>query len=490
MRTFAEKTKATQQTTSPKTMVPTRPHLRHSHEVKSILQLQRTIGNQAVLRLLRMNAEERNAVLSGTNSPQFGHDFSRIPVTAGPVQTKLAINKPGDEYEKEADLVAAQVMHMPAPAAGIDRKTGLQIQRLCCECENELKHQPLEDEEEHRLQARSDSRVTRVDPNVENSIHTLPARGQPLPETVRSFMGPRFNTDFGDVRIHTDSYAHDLARSLNAQAFTVGRDIIFGAGHYDPGSEEGRRLLAHELTHVIQQRRGIHDTAAHFIQRRVDRCCRHVETGTEMDRLARLLDLRHCWLKTDTKVAGMGPAQDGPLPSWPLGIATVVRDHSNEASAGCLEVPNVNENCVNQQLEIGKSTGPWGPDNNCNTFVDEVVGTCRRHRASSTGFRGNFDITARLPKSRSFYVPHDFVEVTSDAYWIGPDEWCRRGEYYMVLNEERWYGDREVGSRLFLQGRSETKAWTDLSSGSYYLEIWVPNTNPNCLLHGDIEVRV
>jgi hypothetical protein len=489
MNTFAKEAKATQQNVSAKSITLGRGHSGYSHEMKTILHFQSTIGNQAVQRLSQRHAEECDTVLTGTTSPRFGRDFSRIPVTTGPLHTKLAIYKPDDEYEKEADRVAEKIMLMQVPAAGFDRTTGPQIQRLCPECENELKHQPLVEEEEQRFQARSDSHVTSVDPNVENSIHTLSSRGQPLSESVRSYMGPRFNTDFGDVRIHTDGCAHDLARSLNAQALTIGRDIIFGAENYDHGSEEGRRLLAHELTHVIQQRHGLHNLAANFIQRKVDRCCRNVETGTEMDRLARLLGLRHCWLKTDTKVAGMGPAQGGPLPSWPLGIPTVVRDHSSEASTGCLEVPNVNENCVNQQLEIGKSTGPWGPDNNCNTFVDEVVGTCRRHSASSNGFSGQFEITARLPKSRSFSVPHDFVEVTSYAYWIGPGEWCRRGEYYMVLNEERWYGDREIGSRLFLQGRSETKAWTGLSRGTYYLEIWVPNTNPNCLLHGDIEVR-
>ena len=291
------------------------------------------------------------------------------------------------------------------------------------------------------------------------------------------------------MRVHSDLQAAESAKALNAEAFTIGNDVVFGARQFKPETIEGRNLLAHELTHVIQQRQAIPHSNTHFMQRRVSRCCRHVETGTEMDRLARILGLRHCWLRTDTKVAGMGPAQDGPLPSWPLGIRTIIRDHSNEASTGCRENTNVDENCVNQQLEFGKSAGPWGPDNNCNTFVDEVVGTCTRHGASSSGFRGQFDIMARLPKSRSFNVPGDFVAVTSDAYWIGPSGWCRRGDYYMVLHQEYWYGDRDVGSRLFLEGRPETKAWTGLSSGTYYLEIWVPNTNPNCVLHGDIEVR-
>jgi len=116
MRTFAEKPKATQQAMSPKTTAPARSYLGHSHEVNSILHLQRTIGNQAVQRLLQSNAEESNTILTGTTSPHFGHDFSRIPIhppVAGAIQTKLVVNKLGDEYEQEADRVAEQVMHMP-----------------------------------------------------------------------------------------------------------------------------------------------------------------------------------------------------------------------------------------------------------------------------------------------------------------------------------------------------------------------------------------
>src|SRR5918999_1312641 len=99
MRTFAQKPKATQQTTSAKSTIPGRAHFGQSHEVNPILHLQRTIGNQAVQRMLQTNAEELKAGLTGTASLRFGHDFSRIPIhppAAGAIQTKLAINKPGD----------------------------------------------------------------------------------------------------------------------------------------------------------------------------------------------------------------------------------------------------------------------------------------------------------------------------------------------------------------------------------------------------------
>ena len=74
--------------------------------------------------------------------------------------------------------------------------------------------------------------------------------------TTRADMESRLGHDFGDVRIHTDGAAHDSAKSVNAQAYTVGSDIVFQQGKYDPGSQSGQHMLAHELTHVVQQRSG------------------------------------------------------------------------------------------------------------------------------------------------------------------------------------------------------------------------------------------
>jgi Domain of unknown function (DUF4157) len=80
-----------------------------------------------------------------------------------------------------------------------------------------------------------------------------PGSGSPLPDSARSFFEPRFQQDFSGVRVHTDVEAAHSAKDLQAQAFTVGRDIHFGAGQYDPGSNAGKHLIAHELTHVVQQ---------------------------------------------------------------------------------------------------------------------------------------------------------------------------------------------------------------------------------------------
>jgi hypothetical protein len=80
--------------------------------------------------------------------------------------------------------------------------------------------------------------------------------GSPLDLDTRSDMESRFGQDFSNVRVHTDSTASESAKSVNAQAYTVGSDIVFQSGNYDPGSDSGKHMLAHELTHVVQQRSG------------------------------------------------------------------------------------------------------------------------------------------------------------------------------------------------------------------------------------------
>lgn len=89
--------------------------------------------------------------------------------------------------------------------------------------------------------------------NLQRSIASLQNGGRPFPSSERAFFESRFKTDFSCVRIHTDRHADELARNVNARAFTLGRNIVFGTGQYQPGSSDGQRLLAHELVHVVQQ---------------------------------------------------------------------------------------------------------------------------------------------------------------------------------------------------------------------------------------------
>jgi len=163
------------------------------------------------------------------------------------VQPKLEVNEPGDVYEQEADETADQVMRMAEPAVVEDEPE--QVQRAShaagVELTNTDKFKDLDSEVQR-------AGVT-VTPELEQNVQSLQGRGQALPETERNFFESRFGADFSQVRIHNDSQAGQTSRDLQARAFTVGSDIAFGAGEYQPGTNEGRRLIAHELTHVVQQ---------------------------------------------------------------------------------------------------------------------------------------------------------------------------------------------------------------------------------------------
>lgn len=158
------------------------------------------------------------------------------------IQPKLKVSQPGDAYEQEADRVADQVLRMP--------DTG--IQRMCSECEDEVQRQPIEEEEELQTKSISDQE-TQLTPDVQRQIDGLHGGGNPLSDSTRQFFEPRFGRDFSSVRVHTDSRAVDSARAIGARAYTRGTDVVFGAGEYNPETTGGRRLLAHELTHVTQQ---------------------------------------------------------------------------------------------------------------------------------------------------------------------------------------------------------------------------------------------
>jgi hypothetical protein len=88
---------------------------------------------------------------------------------------------------------------------------------------------------------------------MESRLAAHQGAGSPLPDETRTYMEPRFGADFSGVRVHTGGEAAQLNRQISAQAFTHGQDIYLSEDKYDPGSEAGKRLLAHELTHVVQQ---------------------------------------------------------------------------------------------------------------------------------------------------------------------------------------------------------------------------------------------
>jgi hypothetical protein len=186
------------------------------------------------------------------------------------VQPKLTIGAIDDTYEREADAMADRVMRMPSPLNAnfffkpANTKT---LQRKCSGCEEENKRKQIMRKEAGINSGLSDSS------SFASTLSSSKGGGSPLPKATKSFMETAFRTDFSSVKIHTDSQASEMSKIINAKAFTYGNDIYFREGQYDSGSGAGKQLLAHELTHVVQQGGGLRSvqrTPAHtytFISR-------------------------------------------------------------------------------------------------------------------------------------------------------------------------------------------------------------------------------
>ncbi|MFH1120022.1 MAG: DUF4157 domain-containing protein [Bacteroidota bacterium] len=157
------------------------------------------------------------------------------------VQTKLAVNKPGDKFEREADSVAERIMRMPGTRTENEGKK--------IETRNEVGIQRREE----NAQPEKEAGIQVPDESTQSAIRSKTGGGMPLPRTVRNFMEPRFGNDFSNVRVHNDDQSSRLNQQLNARAFTHKNHIFFGSGQYNPDSLQGKQLLAHELTHVVQQ---------------------------------------------------------------------------------------------------------------------------------------------------------------------------------------------------------------------------------------------
>ena len=145
------------------------------------------------------------------------------------LQPRLKINTAGDKYEQEADRIAEQIMSMPES----------QVQRS----------------KQHvgrytTVRRKSDGETG---PGLSAAISQSRGGGQPLDRFTSEYMSSRLGRDLSDVRVHTGSKSVRMNEKINSRAFTVGRDIYFNQGQYSPGTSEGKRLLAHELTHVLQQ---------------------------------------------------------------------------------------------------------------------------------------------------------------------------------------------------------------------------------------------
>lgn len=188
-----------------------------------------------------------------SNGPK--HSFGQVSVYAGSaveLQPKLTVNKPGDLYEQEADWVAEQVMHMPDPTP-IKTKDEKKVQR-----------KPISPDIAPAPQTKA-----MMDSSLGSKINSSQGGGSTMNGATQHFMAKRFGVDFSKVKVHADNEAAQMNCALSAKAFTAGNDIYFNRGEYRPDTLEGKHLLAHELTHTLQQNRsGI--TQPKLIQRKVN----------------------------------------------------------------------------------------------------------------------------------------------------------------------------------------------------------------------------
>ena len=270
---------------------------KQNSSAQGILTLHQTIGNQAVKRLMK----------------------------SGVIQAKLTIGQPNDKYEQEADRVADEVMRMPEAQVQRQSKEMIETKPIGEQIIPLIQRQP-EAEEEELLQSKSNGKIPHMTSNLESRINALQSGGQSLSKETRNFFEPRFGQDFSKVRVHNNSNANQLARSINARAFTRGSDIVFGGGEYSPGSQGGKRLLGHELTHVVQQNQGRVQAISPM-------------KGTSMDTIQRVIDpisAAGLGIAVFGLVSGLVPYGNGGLRwhrnigkaihSWPRGKEPSVSD--------------------------------------------------------------------------------------------------------------------------------------------------------------------
>lgn len=217
----------------------------------SVAATQQAFGNQVALRIMRVQQQQKSPAMKpiqggllqrkcacGNAASAAGTCAECQGKQALSLQTKLRISEPGDEYERESDHIADQIMRMPEPS----------LQRQI----------ESEEEDEEIIQRKatptspltSDSSPADVPPIVHEVLNSP---GQPLDPETRTFMESRFGYDFSQVRIHTDAKAVESAQAVDSLAYTVRQNIAFGAGQYAPKTANGQQLLAHELVHVMQQ---------------------------------------------------------------------------------------------------------------------------------------------------------------------------------------------------------------------------------------------
>lgn len=216
-------------------------------------------------------------------------------------QAKLSIGASDDPLEQEADRVAEQVLASPVPAAA--GSAPMRIQRVT---------------------GRRSGESSAAPDSVERA---LAGSGKPLEPALRQGMEQRFGHDFSQVRVHSDGTAGQSARDVNANAYTVGHDIVFAEGRYAPETREGQRLIAHELTHVVQQ--SVHGASA--LQREDQKPVARIDVALVLDDNADAMTEARTYAATVIRATSGSDAKAKLLAlGKPIGTIFVV-SHSNRA---------------------------------------------------------------------------------------------------------------------------------------------------------------
>jgi hypothetical protein len=278
MRILTQKQKPTREAVSAFNAEPGRAFSGQDPNIRLLADSRRSIGNQTAEKPLQPHAEELEDESPAQAMLRFAHDFSRIPVQADAgriIQPKLPVSTTENAHEQEADRIAEQVLRMPEPQLQRTGTAGAGYPG----CQNEQTAQ-------RHLQTRRAQTIDSGESVAPPIVHdVLRSAGQSLDPMTRQFMEPRFGHDFSKVRVHTDAKAAASAAAVNALAYTVGRDLVFGAGQYQPATTAGKRLLAHELTHIVQQANGFQSRLAinqegdHY-EREADRTALAITQGT------------------------------------------------------------------------------------------------------------------------------------------------------------------------------------------------------------------
>ncbi|NEP50137.1 MAG: DUF4157 domain-containing protein [Moorea sp. SIO3C2] len=226
-------------------------------------ELQGIIGNRALGQLIKSQPQKYGQVhrakdsLLSSVSPVSEQPIQGMPMFRGLshelrgnwqqgnlVQAKLTIGEAGDKYEQEADRVASEVVRqINAPVPSLSTQPdSIQAQQE----QDQLMRKPM-------VQLQSVEGGMAVTPELESTINRARGGGQPLDAGLQRSMGQALGADLSGVKIHTDAQADQLNQSIQAKAFTTGQDVFFRQGAYDPGSRGGQELIAHEMTHVVQQ---------------------------------------------------------------------------------------------------------------------------------------------------------------------------------------------------------------------------------------------